>query len=461
MRRLVVLYDDNRIPERRICDITGNKSFGETIFKRESLRERMEEIIASLGMNAEFLKIEDYEVSGIADTSFVKLYSDMAITDAAAFKILLEKSIYAKDCYKITCADKTAAVIYPDENSLLAGDDEENYLEIESKAFLNLSDWTTFRAFITSGFDSRFFNELKGDEYTVIKHSANIGKLKSEYTFYGLLPENMKMWFAMPFSYTENETEASYSMERYHMTDLAIRYVHGAISTEEFREILEKLFRFITIRETKEVSAEEYDANASKLYVDKVNKRIELLKQNPKFKKLNELISTGTSYNGIDDVANRYFDIYNSMTAQKKFKPLLVVGHGDLCFSNILYSRDASFIRLIDPKGAMTEEELYTNPFYDLAKLSHSICGLYDYFNSDQYEIVLDENMHLSLKISSENEEYISIFKEYLKKYSLDYRLIRLYEASLFLSMLPLHIDREKKVLGFILNAIKIMDEIG
>ena len=37
---------------------------------------------------------------------------------------------------------------------------------------------------------------------------------------------------------------------------------------------------------------------------------------------------------------------------------------------------------------------------------------------------------------------------------------MRLYEASLFISMLPLHIDYPQKVLGFILNAINILKEI-
>lgn len=460
MRRLIVLYDDNRKPDRKILDITGNKSFGETIFKRVSLRDRMTEIINAAGISEAVIGIDEYDISGRNDISFMKLYSDMAIKDDKAFKVLLEKSLYAKDCYKITCSGKIAAVIYPNETAVFANDSEEDFFEIVSDAFMDLSDWAAFRRFITSGFDSRYFNELEGDEYTVIKHSANIDKLKREYNFYGLLPDRMKMWFAMPFSFTENEKEASYTMERFHMTDLAIRYVHGSISADEFREILEKIFRFVTVRQVKEVSEEDYNENAKELYIDKVVNRIDLLKENPKYERLNALIKTGTPYDGIDGIVKRYLGLYDSITKKKSFKPLLVVGHGDLCFSNILYSREASLIRLIDPKGAMTEDELYMNPYYDLAKLSHSICGQYDYFNSDLFEIMLDDEMHVSLRLASKNEEYIEIFKEYLDRFNLDYKLIRLYEVSLFLSMLPLHIDREKKVLGFILNAVRIMDEI-
>ena len=100
------------------------------------------------------------------------------------------------------------------------------------------------------------------------------------------------------------------------------------------------------------------------------------------------------------------------------------------------------------------------NPFYDICKLSHSVCGSYDYFNSGMFEISLSETNTLTLSIDSDNERYIRIFKKKLSENGCDYRLIRLYEASLFLSMLPLHIDRRKKVLGFILNAVRIMDEV-
>ena len=38
----------------------------------------------------------------------------------------------------------------------------------------------------------------------------------------------------------------------------------------------------------------------------------------------------------------------------------------------MLYSKEINLLRLIDPKGALTEEDLWTNPYYDIAKLSHS-----------------------------------------------------------------------------------------
>ena len=47
-----------------------------------------------------------------------------------------------------------------------------------------------------------------------------------------------------------------------------------------------------------------------------------------------------------------------------------------------------------------------------------------------------------------------------LEENGFDYLTVRIYEASLFLSMLPLHIDNPHKVFGFILNVKNILEEI-
>ena len=52
------------------------------------------------------------------------------------------------------------------------------------------------------------------------------------------------------------------------------------------------------------------------------------------------------------------------------------------------------------------------------------------------------------------------MFKDSRAEHGLDFVLIRLYETSLFLSMLPLHMDRPQKVFGFIMNALAIMDRL-
>jgi hypothetical protein len=146
--------------------------------------------------------------------------------------------------------------------------------------------------------------------------------------------------------------------------------------------------------------------------------------------------------------------------ARVRVEPVSVIGHGDPCFANAMYNKATRMLKFIDPKGALTEEELWTNPYYDLAKLSHSVCGNYDFFNNALYEISINREFQAELKLGFDNAQYKKWFREKAEASGYDYLLIRLYEASLFLSMLPLHIDNPHKVFGFILNARNILEEI-
>lgn len=63
----------------------------------------------------------------------------------------------------------------------------------------------------------------------------------------------------MPFSYEEDDEKASYTMERLHVTDLAVKWVHGSIDESEFEMILDKYFYFFRSRHRRMVDKKEYD----------------------------------------------------------------------------------------------------------------------------------------------------------------------------------------------------------
>lgn len=474
MKQIFVIYDDSKMPGKEIKTITGAKSYGETIFKRVTLKDRME---AEIVKEKQVLTVFNYkgEKDNAAlfaalpldnNTTIVHLYSNFGLKDTKAFSVLLKKAEFMNESYTAFCDNKPAMSFLAGADSYKKAfdaliDGEYEAERIENDAFMDLSVRANFLTFITGGFDARFFNALAGDEYTVTKRSTKKEKIKAEYQFYYLLPETMKMWFVMPYDYKEDADGASYTMERFHMTDIAIRFVHGAVDEDELKDILDKLFYFINLRATKEVSSDVGKAVAKELYIDKLAARMEELKKYKEYEQFDSMIKMGTSYDGIADVVSKYEKLYEKLAmANNRNYGKLAVGHGDLCFSNILYSKEAEILKLIDPKGALQEEELYTDPYYDLAKLSHSICGCYDFFNSGLYEISIKRDLKLDLTIDTDNTSYKEIFKSYLQGNGYNYALVRLYEASLFLSMLPYHMDQPGKVFGFLLNAIKILDEV-
>lgn len=474
MNKVLIIYDDSAAPKYDISSIIGNKSFGEIVYKRKTLKERFFEATDKSRNWKTILEIhnkedqkqmqEKFELCS-ENTIILHLFSSYVITNEEKYLLLLEKAPYTKEIIMLQTSSGTAGFIFPNLSSYqkcmrTINDFAAQGSILETDAFCNMNQLSDFLQYITGGFDARYFNSLKGGDYTVTKSSNNKKKIKSEYTYYHLLPDYMKRWYVLPYEYKENGDMASYTMERLHMTDVAIRWVHGAFSKEEFDHMLDKIFYFVEERKKKKIPKASYTEEAQKLYQAKVYERIEELKRHEKYYLLSAYIENGTRFDTIDSILSYYEKAFQSVRKLLFSKEEAVIGHGDLCFSNILYNKETQTLKFIDVKGALKEEELWTNPYYDLAKLSHSICGRYDFFNNDMYEIRMNPDLKLELNLDFDNREFVDSFKRHLKNINVDYTLVRVLEASLFLSMLPLHMDNPRKVFGFLLNAINILDEV-
>lgn len=475
MKKLVLIYDDRNDVPIDIKDVVGCSSFGKMLVKRKTNYDRIKDIKKVMNENVTIEKITKKDIFDTNknypdDTIFFHLFSNYIYTNIESFKSLLEKIIKLKET-KIVNNANIVGMSFDDKNKyfkFIEKFDSSNISKLKNKNiintddFIDLSDFNELIRFLSLNLDTRYFNDLIGDKYTITKKSINKEKIKMEYSYYYLLPEDMQKWMVKPYDYTENENEASYTMKRIGVTDIAFRWTHYTIKPKELEEILKIIFEFFNTRFKKKISKKEYEQTCNELYITKVDDRIKKLKEFKEFKELDKLISATTEFKSIDEIVNLYKSIYKKITAKynNEIEYYSVIGHGDVFFANMLYEKKINKIRLIDPKGALNEAELWTNPYYDIAKLSHSICGNYDFFNAGLYEINLNENLKNEVKVLFDNKEYVNIFKKYSNDNGYNYYLIRLYEASLFLSMLPLHIDNVHKVFAFILNAIQILEEL-
>lgn len=480
--KVLVVFDDTGTKSEVIADVVGDRGFADVVVKRKRLEQYYRENLEQLYPQAEWKLVRSvFEFGGLrqwldsmteADTRVLHCFSRFLIIQKEQVLAAYEKLCYVDGAYCVLVGEKAAAVMFQDTDSyryyldaVCSGlSSAEAARQIKpSFAIHGMADIGIVENFIqciAGNFESRYFNSLQGDDYTLVKSSSNKKKIKSEYMFWHLLPEDMKFWHVMPFDYQEDAHTASYRMERMHMTDLAVRWVHGSVDEVEFRQLMDKYFYFFASRHSREISAEEYGRIAKTLYVDKVKERISQLKRLPEYEKIRVLMEAACEEKSIDALAGRYFRLKERVEAQSTDRRISVIGHGDPCFANVLYSKSTKTLKFIDPKGALTQEELWTNPYYDIAKLSHSVCGLYDFFNNALFEIRVREDFLCELEVGFDNAEYIRIFKDRLEENGYNYLTVRLYEASLFLSMLPLHMDYPHKVFGFILNVCRILKEI-
>jgi len=490
VNRLIIVYDDSAQPLPEVTNIIGERKFGDIQMDKQSIRSAMFDLFSSIapGMEPIILRLDGAddipalcervasEESRLgAPVRVLHYFSDFIVNCRETAQTAVKSCAFSERVYAAEQDGKPVFYAFPcadDYTQFLTRAEEAGGTELPMRGvaaagirlagneFMHIGNADGLVACLTRRYDARFFNRLETSEYTVTKVSQNREKIKAEYTFWHLLPDDMKMWFVMPFDYQEDASCASYRMERLHIPNLSVKYVHGAMDAEEFEDVLRRFFHFLDSRTSRPVSRADYAALADKTYLQKTEERIRRLKADPGYASVAALLASGTSYGSIDAVYERFLALYRSAFGTLKDKPVAVVGHGDPCFSNILFDRATKTLKFVDPKGALTEDALWADPYYDLCKLSHSVCGLYDFFNSAIYEISLDDDLRLRLSIPFDNAAYRRAFRRYVRQSDYDYRFVRVGEAALFLSMLPLHIDNPHKVLGFILNAIRIMDEI-
>ena len=478
---IVVVYDDTGKKSEVIADIIGDRGFADVVVKKRKLEDYYIENFRKLYPGLIWKKIRSpYEYAQLEkefqnyngeDTKVIHCFSNYIFSDWEKAALSLRKIEYVKAPYKAVSDRKIVAALFPDPETyqsfcknVAAGAKawdvaRELPESFPIEGFMDIGVVGNFIQCVAGNFESRYFNSLKGDEYTLVKTSSDKRKIKAEYTFYQLLPEDMKFWFVAPFHYQETENAASYTMERLHMTDLSVKWVHGVMDEEEFEQLMDKYFFFFSSRHSRKCTEEEYSRLADELYGKKINKRVAMLKELPEYGKISKILEM-TEGGDIDTLVEKYFALKAKIEARVNYPLVSVIGHGDPCFSNTIYNKSTQTLKFIDPKGALTEEELWTNPYYDIAKLSHSVCGRYDFLNNELFEIYLDKHLNYQLEIPFDASKYVNIFRRKVEENGFDYLSVRLYEASLFLSMLPLHIDSPYKVAGFILNAKNILEEI-
>ena len=326
---------------------------------------------------------------------------------------------------------------------------------------VDLRELTALLEFLSGGFSARHFNHVAHDRHEVVKRSADPVKMRREHDFWTLLPRALQPYVLQPFDLREDAAGASYRMRRVFVPDLAVQWVHGALTGPQVDQALDHLFHVLEIRPEREVGAARAAEVAEELYVTKVRSRVAELLATEVGAGVDATLRAGGIDDGVAGLVARYERLWERVGRGRRSATRLAVTHGDLCFSNILYSPATQSLQLIDPRGAATVEELYSDPLYDVAKLSHSMLGSYDFVVAGLYELVHGDDLRLSLALDPAPDPALQArFLPALERAGFRYELVRTCEASLFLSMLPLHRENPKRVVALAVRARDILDEL-
>lgn len=482
-RNVYFIYDDTIELPINIKNIVGDISFGEIINKKEKLKTKLKQLVSLAGINNFIIIKNEAEKKELLlnlkkqeeEQIVIHFFAKSVVINQDKFVNFLHKLVYSHNIivnrktspqvlsfltitnYEkfITMFDYSTQMI----TDIFNKDDEISTIDT-SDFITDISNLGNFLSFFSGGFDARYFNQLYGDEYTLVKKSTDKEKIRKEYLYYHLLPDELKTWFVMPYNLVVEEDFATYKMERLNVPDVALQWIHQSITIKEFDAFIAKVFNYVTNRPKRIINKQDYYNRFENLYYQKVIDRIEQFRNLREFEQIDTFVRNGTNYT-VEDIIDKYKSLFDKL--YNRFSQFTeVIGHGDLCFSNILYDKNSYVMKFIDTKGALEEKDLWTDPFYDLAKLSHSILGKYDFINNGLFEISLNNECKFELHVKENpiHNMHQQLFINKLNEHGIDVRIVRLCESSLFLSMLPLHIDNPRKVFGFILNAINILEEL-
>lgn len=479
-QKLMLILDDREFTSAEVRAIVGTRHFGDITYKRQNLADHFRGALPEWARNClvhlrtvdDVIALRARLESASEECALCIVAGRAGFAEPALLRQLIERLPYSE----IDFSDRLfkpmlvfmrsghrllerwqhfqAAPIHTWE---LAWQDSQR---VQSVKPLDLAKISDFLALFQGSTATRYFNEVHIDPYYYTKRSSDKRKMHAEYAFYNLAPESLRPWLIQPFDYQDQGEYASYKMLRYYLADAALQWVHGAFEADSFGAFIDRLLFFLSERPHKACSKEQSAKKARELFVDKLKARIQQFLATEEGRRINALVASTSPDLEINRQVERFIALYQRY--EKNFVvDTEVVGHGDPCLSNILYDQRHFLLKFIDPKGAISEENLWTHPLYDLCKISHSVLGDYDFINNGLYRVGFTDNNHLLLHFTHSNHlELKQLFIERIKALGHNTHTMRLGEASLFLSMLPLHIDHPNKVMAFMVKAKHVLDEV-
>ena len=304
----------------------------------------------------------------------------------------------------------------------------------------------------------RAFNELTITPDWVEKSSSKVSKISAEANWFATLPFSLRGYIPQYLGSSEEEQRVSYRLEYLHQTALNELYVFGELPVNIWEQILQKCVEFLKACLMEKAPEGETGNGLAELFGKKTAVRLEEFCWN-------QSISMTERWTFND---RRPVSLETVLQDSQKHLPkessewTASVLHGDFCFSNILYDFRSNRVKTIDPRGATPDgtHTLYGDVRYDIAKLSHSILGMYDWIIAGYYEVDINGNqIHLELG-AERNKKHSLIQQRYVQlveqEFGINEITLMAMQIQLFLSMLPLHQDDPKRQQALFANAFRL-----
>lgn len=316
----------------------------------------------------------------------------------------------------------------------------------------------------TTSVAARSFNSIEIDEQRGIlkKRSENKEKLVNEIRWYLRIPNKLQYLLPRVYDYSLDLTDPYVSMEYYGYHTLHESLVFGDLSLVKWQAIFQKLLFAINDMGKFTVTGErnQFEAALRDIYLQKTFDRLDMMRNEPDFHSFfeNTITINGTEYRSLNEYIKMLPQLIEKLVVDTFIGQFNII-HGDLCFANILIEDTYDFIRVIDPRGKFGTFDIYGDARYELAKLMHTLEGKYDFIIEDMFDIDVIGNTieyHVHKQIDNITNVFLDVFRESID----NIQAVRLIEATLFLSMIPLHSDYKQRQFAMLATGVMLLEQV-
>lgn len=343
------------------------------------------------------------------------------------------------------------------------------YSEQRALARVEVEGWFDFghvntyfhsRARLTT---ERAFNSLRISDGCVRKSGTPHHKIQAEARWFDSLPASLRV-FTPQLIETDN-ARANYTLEYLPIPPLNEVFVHGRNPTFYWDNVFLRCAEFLqrchaqSLDDTTRADAvRDFEALAGA----KTWERLETFRNNAQginLDQANEI--NGTVLPPLAGIVNDCLRLLNLT------QPLPGLIHGDFCLSNILFDSRSGRIKVIDPRGldSMNRLTSYGDLRYDIAKLAHSVVGLYDHIVAGGFELEVEltlgiNRFRLDIHTDQRTLDVQNVFLDLELLPGMTARALMPMVVLLFISMLPLHADRPQRQTAFLANALRLYSNL-
>jgi len=240
-------------------------------------------------------------------------------------------------------------------------------------------------------FISRAFNSWEEDPVTgIITKKSDTDRLKNEIDYYLLLPEELRIFFPRVIKF-DTVNKNWFSLERYGYPDVGKILTKKTNVEMDWDKFFEHLYKILLIWKSHTpfstaISEVVDNTDCVAMYITKTETEVKAFKNQDRWPEVflsDEIIINGQKYKSFDVI---WPDIREYLTKSviPSYNPCII--HGDFCLPNILYN-DSKIVKFIDPRGSFGKLKIHGDQRYDIAKLSHSVNGGYEFLNNGLFSV--------------------------------------------------------------------------